>query len=148
MGKKLKDVDQSAADSHVESPNSVTKTKKNKSKKNKHQSDATSNDESNHKKRKLIEEENVTNGGSENKMNEKKKLSVVVSGKDVEDGKYAEMKSFKDAKLPDEVLMCCKTFSEPSPIQSRAWPFLLNGRDFIGIAATGSGFKGFFCFFL
>ncbi|KAF9612365.1 hypothetical protein IFM89_039192 [Coptis chinensis] len=42
-------------------------------------------------------------------------------------------------KLPEEVLECCKGFNKPSPIQSHAWPFLLDGRDFIGIAATGSG---------
>ncbi|KAF5186645.1 Dead-box atp-dependent rna helicase [Thalictrum thalictroides] len=49
------------------------------------------------------------------------------------------LNSFVEAKLPDEVLKCCKSFSKPSPIQSHAWPYLLDGRDFIGIAATGSG---------
>ena len=64
---------------------------------------------------------------------------VVVTGKDVEEAKYAALKSFKESKLPSEVLQCCKNFESPSQIQSRAWPFLLDGRDFIGIAATGSG---------
>lgn len=31
------------------------------------------------------------------------------------------------------------TFSAPTPIQSAAWPFLLAGRDVIGVAETGSG---------
>ena len=31
------------------------------------------------------------------------------------------------------------TFKSPTPIQSAAWPFLLSGRDVIGIAETGSG---------
>lgn len=31
------------------------------------------------------------------------------------------------------------TFSAPTPIQSAAWPFLLSGRDVIGVAETGSG---------
>ena len=30
-------------------------------------------------------------------------------------------------------------FSAPTPIQSAAWPFLLSGRDVIGVAETGSG---------
>jgi len=30
-------------------------------------------------------------------------------------------------------------FSKPSPIQSQAWPYLLNGQDVIGIAQTGTG---------
>lgn len=32
-----------------------------------------------------------------------------------------------------------KSFEKPSPIQSAAWPFLLSGRDVVGIAETGSG---------
>ncbi|KAK2995036.1 hypothetical protein RJ640_024479 [Escallonia rubra] len=66
-------------------------------------------------------------------------LGVVVSGKDVNDSKYGALKSFEEARLPDEVVECCKNFDKPSPIQSHSWPFLLDGRDFIGIAATGSG---------
>ncbi|XP_042495165.1 DEAD-box ATP-dependent RNA helicase 5-like [Macadamia integrifolia] len=72
-------------------------------------------------------DESVTNG------------SVTVSGNNTKDSKYAALSSFTEAKLPEEVLECCKKFSKPSPIQSHAWPFLLDGRDFIGIAATGSG---------
>ena len=30
-------------------------------------------------------------------------------------------------------------FTEPSPIQSQAWPVLLSGMDTIGIAQTGTG---------
>ena len=32
-----------------------------------------------------------------------------------------------------------KSFKNPTPIQSAAWPFLLSGRDVIGVAETGSG---------
>lgn len=64
---------------------------------------------------------------------------VVVSGKDVKSSKYKPLKSFADSGLPSEVLQCCNNFNKPSPIQSHSWPFLLDGRDFIGIAATGSG---------
>ena len=31
------------------------------------------------------------------------------------------------------------TFKSPTPIQAAAWPFLLSGRDVIGVAETGSG---------
>ena len=64
---------------------------------------------------------------------------VVVTGKNVKDEKYVAVKSFSDSGLPEKVLECCKNFEKPSPIQARAWPFLLDGRDLIGIAATGSG---------
>lgn len=64
---------------------------------------------------------------------------IVVSGKDVNDSKFRPLKSFEEAGLPDEVLECCKTFDKPSPIQANSWRFLLEGRDFIGIAKTGSG---------
>lgn len=64
---------------------------------------------------------------------------VVVTGKDVEESKYTALKSFAESKLPENVLDCCKTFQKPSPIQSHTWPFLLDGRDLIGIAKTGSG---------
>ena len=31
------------------------------------------------------------------------------------------------------------TFKSPTPVQAAAWPFLLSGRDMIGVAETGSG---------
>ncbi|KAK3005631.1 hypothetical protein RJ639_017680 [Escallonia herrerae] len=80
-------------------------------------------------------ENTVTGDGEVRGSNE----GVVVSGKDVNDSKYGALKSFEEARLPDEVVECCKNFDKPSPIQSHSWPFLLDGRDFIGIAATGSG---------
>ena len=33
-------------------------------------------------------------------------------------------------------------FQQPSPIQSQAWPILLQGNDLIGIAQTGTGKPG------
>jgi ATP-dependent RNA helicase DDX5/DBP2 len=30
-------------------------------------------------------------------------------------------------------------YTRPTPIQSQAWPILLNGNDLVGIAQTGSG---------
>ncbi|XP_056174477.1 DEAD-box ATP-dependent RNA helicase 5 isoform X2 [Syzygium oleosum] len=91
--------------------------------------------------------EAIENGGTgvadysvaDGKDEEVRSGNVVVSGRNVKDPKYSPVESFADAKLPEQVLECCKGFAKPSPIQSRAWPFLLDGRDFIGIAATGSG---------
>ncbi|CAE5958991.1 unnamed protein product [Arabidopsis arenosa] len=84
---------------------------------------------------KILEAEDlsVTNGG------ESEQQKVVVTGKDVEEAKYAALKTFAESNLPENVLDCCKTFEKPSPIQSHTWPFLLDGRDLIGIAKTGSG---------
>ncbi|KAK9144216.1 hypothetical protein Sjap_004119 [Stephania japonica] len=64
---------------------------------------------------------------------------VIVYGNDVKESKYKPLSSFVESKLPEKVLQCCNGFSKPSPIQSHAWPFLLDGRDLIGIAKTGSG---------
>lgn len=44
------------------------------------------------------------------------------------------------AKYPDMMEEILKQgFSNPSPIQSQAWPVLLGGEDLIGIAQTGTG---------
>ncbi|KAK1261503.1 DEAD-box ATP-dependent RNA helicase 5 [Acorus gramineus] len=77
----------------------------------------------------------IENGGDE-KLEPR---AVAVSGNNVNDSKYKALTSFTDSGLPKEVLDCCKNFSKPSPIQSHTWPFLLDGRDLIGIAQTGSG---------
>ncbi|XP_044466924.1 DEAD-box ATP-dependent RNA helicase 5 [Mangifera indica] len=94
------------------------------------------------KKRNKEGKESETNEAKESENGEAKQevdSKVVVTGKGVEEAKYVSLKSFSDARLPENVLECCKNFKNPSPIQSHAWPFLLNGRDFIGIAKTGSG---------
>ncbi|GKU95833.1 hypothetical protein SLEP1_g9142 [Rubroshorea leprosula] len=102
-----------------------------------------------HKKKKKKLKKNEKNGEPSEIHEVKRELTqigdengkekVVVSGKDAEEAKYAPLKSFADSKLPENVLDCCKSFKSPSPIQAHAWPFLLDGRDFIGIAKTGSG---------
>lgn len=60
--------------------------------------------------------------------------------------RYKPLKSFD--YLHDSLIGKCdyvmkyitsKNFKTPSPIQSQCWPPLLDGRDCIGIAATGSG---------
>ncbi|CAA7411009.1 unnamed protein product [Spirodela intermedia] len=95
------------------------------------------------KKRKKLDEGNNVAKGIEQGIGVREEavgaMGVSVSGKNWTDSKYAALKTFSDAGLPANVMECCKNFSKPSPIQSNAWPFLLDGRDFVGIAATGSG---------
>jgi len=88
------------------------------------------------KKKKRVENGPGAGGGEAENGAEK---AVAVTGKGSEDPKYAPLRSFSAADLPSPVLDCCSAFARPSPIQAHAWPFLLDGRDFIGIAATGSG---------
>ncbi|XP_054810410.1 DEAD-box ATP-dependent RNA helicase 5 [Prosopis cineraria] len=80
--------------------------------------------------------DDAENGGEDESVRDE---HVVVTGKNIKDEKYTPTRTFAASGLPKEVLECCKSFERPSPIQSRAWPFLLDGRDLIGIAATGSG---------
>ncbi|KAL6897339.1 hypothetical protein ACP4OV_007035 [Aristida adscensionis] len=88
-------------------------------------------------KKKRAEEDAPVEGGEAAQNGAEK--AVAVTGKGFQDTKYAPLRSFAAAELPAQVLDCCKEFARPSPIQAHAWPFLLDGRDFIGIAATGSG---------
>lgn len=88
------------------------------------------------KKKKRAEDGTADGVGEAENGSEK---AVAVTGKGSEDPKYAPLRTFSAAELPSQVLDCCKEFARPSPIQAHAWPFLLDGRDFIGIAATGSG---------
>ncbi|KAK6382820.1 uncharacterized protein PV06_03759 [Exophiala oligosperma] len=43
------------------------------------------------------------------------------------------------AELSSQFSSVFSSFEKPSSIQSAAWPFLLSGRDLVGVAETGSG---------
>jgi len=49
--------------------------------------------------------------------------------------------TFEESGFPKHVLAKIKEagFEKPSPIQSASWPVVLQGRDMVGIAQTGSG---------
>jgi len=49
--------------------------------------------------------------------------------------------SFSDAPFDDKIQQSLQDagFTEPSPIQARAWPVVIAGKDLIAVAKTGSG---------
>lgn len=51
------------------------------------------------------------------------------------------IRHWHEAPLPKELLTCIQklSYAQPTPIQRQAIPVALQGRDFIGIAETGSG---------
>ena len=160
MGRKLKETSQLGEPTEPKTTNNdpeISAEKKHKKKKKKDRDSGSKNDvvgEQQHSPKRKLGETELSDDSKKKKKKKKKKESesegseekkeidglVVVTGKDVGEAKYSALKSFADSKLPSEVLQCCQNFESPSAIQSRAWPFLLDGRDFIGIAATGSGY--------
>jgi ATP-dependent RNA helicase DBP3 len=46
---------------------------------------------------------------------------------------------FSQVTFPEMLQSSLSSFKNPTPIQAISWPFLLKGKDVIGIAATGSG---------
>ena len=51
------------------------------------------------------------------------------------------MGNFEEAGFPSYIysVLMKQGFVEPTPIQAQGWPMALSGRDFVGIAQTGSG---------
>ena len=62
---------------------------------------------------------------------------ITVTGNDIP----VPSQRFEDNNFPDYVMEVLRKhgFSEPTTIQSQAWPIALSGRDLVGIAQTGSG---------
>jgi len=139
MGRKLP-----AEQAEAELPRSSKKEKKSK-KDNKRnlaaeaEAEAAATEEAVAKSSKKKRAEDGPGGGGAGEPENGAEKAVAVTGKGSEDPKYAALRSFSAAELPSQVLDCCKEFARPSPIQAHSWPFLLDGRDLIGIAATGSG---------
>ena len=53
--------------------------------------------------------------------------------------------NFKDLGLGSKILMAIKElgYETPTPIQEKAIPFALNGRDLVGSAQTGTGRRAY-----
>lgn len=51
------------------------------------------------------------------------------------------LSTFEEAGFSREIYdtLMRQGFLEPTPIQAQGWPMALSGRDFVGIAQTGSG---------
>lgn len=62
---------------------------------------------------------------------------ITLSGKDIP----SPIQYFTDIELPGYVMeeITRQKFTAPTPIQAQGWPIALSGRDFVGIAMTGSG---------
>ena len=66
----------------------------------------------------------------------RKSKTIFVKGRKVP----KPVSSFEEAIFPSYLhSMLTKQFSEPTAIQAQGWPMALSGRDFVGIAQTGSG---------
>lgn len=64
---------------------------------------------------------------------------VEVSGHETDDSVCKALASFEDANVPTKVKECCKDFGKPSLLEAHAVPFLLAGRDLIGISESLAG---------
>ena len=67
---------------------------------------------------------------------------MMSNGISIEDDKNSGLQpilSFSNLKVNSDVLSVLSKFPKPTPIQSAAWPFLLDERDVVGVAETGSG---------
>lgn len=56
-----------------------------------------------------------------------------------EGGQLEPCTQFSSLIVHDEIKAGLANFKEPSPIQAASWPYLLAGKDVVGIAETGSG---------
>lgn len=66
----------------------------------------------------------------------RKKHSIRIFGS----GALKPFRTFDETPFPTSIVEKLKSsFKEPTPIQSQAWPLTLAGRDFVGLAETGSG---------
>ena len=101
------------------------------------------------KRQKLVDNEKSAapkgNASTGNTEKEKKSKSKKQSDEStVDTGKKSNTKqftSFSDAPFakPIQQALHDAGFSNPSPIQARAWPVALAGKDLIAVAKTGSG---------
>ena len=84
-----------------------------------------------------VEHPNVTARSDGEVASFRREKDINVEGSDVP----KPVSSFEEASFPDYVLTEIKKagFDAPTAIQAQGWPMALKGRDFIGIAETGSG---------
>jgi|EP00505_MAST-04D_sp_SCG-Rhode-Island_P000207 ATP-dependent RNA helicase DBP3 len=66
---------------------------------------------------------------------------LVVEGDGAHDKKYTPWQTFDKARevFGKDVVSVCDGFDKPTAIQAQSWPILVDGRDIVSIAETGSG---------
>lgn len=101
------------------------------------------------KRRKEAEADEI----EENKESKKRKCEAVAEDAKDSDAWWADKnisikgveglipaKTFQEAGFPKRLVKACEArFKAPTPVQAATWPLLMDGRDVIGIAKTGSG---------
>ena len=91
------------------------------------------------------ETEKETSSSSNNDDNELVTCSATETGMSSSNNDDNELvtfwESFSDAPFAEPIQKALKAagFTKPSPIQSRAWPVAISGKDLIAVAKTGSG---------
>lgn len=94
-------------------------------------------------KAKALENQEKSNKKDDVEENEEKEAvqKPVKVQQEEEEPQREDLKSFRDLNLVPELIEACKNlnFDKPTPIQARAIPPALEGRDIIGLAQTGSG---------
>ena len=115
--------------------------KKKLKKKSKSKSKSSGSDESDTT---ATETEKETSSSSNNDDNELVAFSAteMVSSSNTDDNELVTFwESFSDAPFAEPIQKALKAagYTKPSPIQSRAWPVAISGKDLIAVAKTGSG---------
>lgn len=91
--------------------------------------------------KKLQAQDERSSSDSEEKEVEAKKETPKTEDEEQDDSTEKTLESFSDLNIVPELLQACKNlnFTKPTPIQAKAIPPALEGKDIIGLAQTGSG---------
>lgn len=76
----------------------------------------------------------------------RKKHQIVLSGASAAD--YPPVKSFSSSPFSPELrnILVGQGYDTPTPIQAQSWPIILDGKDIISVARTGSGILSYMSF--
>lgn len=91
--------------------------------------------------KKLQAQDEISSSDSEGEEVEPKKETPRTEEVEQDDSTEKTLESFSDLNIVPELLQACKNlnFTKPTPIQAKAIPPALEGKDIIGLAQTGSG---------
>lgn len=91
--------------------------------------------------KKLQAQDEISSSDSEEEEVEPKKETPRTEEVEQDDSTEKTLESFSDLNIVPELLQACKNlnFTKPTPIQAKAIPPALEGKDIIGLAQTGSG---------